>query len=106
MNEMELVAAILELLQYSGAIAIRINSGGVPVENKNGSRHFIKLAPPGTADILACFRGRFIAIECKIGRNKPTPAQSAFLDMVRDAGGAAIVAYSVDDVQNLLTSIG
>lgn len=105
MGEMDLVRSIVELLQYMGAVAIRINSGGVPAENKNGDRHYIRLAPAGTADILCCFRGRFVAIECKVGKNKPTPAQVEFLARVQDAGGAAIVAYSVDDVNNLLTSL-
>jgi hypothetical protein len=45
--------------------------------------------------------GKFVAIECKIGRNKPTDLQNAYLEEIRKRGGIAIVAYSLDDVMDL-----
>jgi hypothetical protein len=57
----------------------------------------------GTADILVCYMGRFIAIEVKRDMNsKPDPLQVAFLNDVIDAGGQAIVTSSVKDVQLIL----
>ena len=45
----------------------------------------------GVSDIVACIDGLFVAIECKAGKNKPTPLQEAYLDQVRAAGGVALV---------------
>jgi hypothetical protein len=36
--------------------------------------------------------GRFLAIECKAGGNKPTPLQIREIGIIRRAGGVAIVA--------------
>jgi Holliday junction resolvase len=45
----------------------------------------------GTPDILACLNGRFIAIEAKAGKNKPTDLQTLNLKRIDDAGGLALV---------------
>ena len=58
----------------------------------------------GVADIVACLEGRFIAIECKAGKNKPTPLQEIYLEKVRTAGGTALVINedNVDGLRELL----
>jgi hypothetical protein len=58
----------------------------------------------GSADILGILRpsGRFLAIEVKKPGEKPSDEQIAFLLAIRDAGGVAIVAYSLDDVRKVL----
>jgi len=45
----------------------------------------------GAPDFLVCLNGRFIGIECKAGRNKPTALQEKNLAQIRSAGGIAIV---------------
>ncbi len=71
-------------------------------KDSSGRSNFIKLAHAGTADITGCSpSGKFIAIECKIGKNKPTDLQNAYLEEIRKRGGIAIVAYSLDDVMSL-----
>lgn len=45
----------------------------------------------GVPDIIVCYQGLFIAIECKAGKNKPTPLQEKNLDHVRRTGGLALV---------------
>lgn len=45
----------------------------------------------GVPDILACYRGRFIAIECKAGRGKPTALQLSNLNSIALAGGVALI---------------
>lgn len=45
----------------------------------------------GTPDILACLNGRFIAIEAKAGKNKPTDLQTLNLKRIDEAGGLALV---------------
>lgn len=65
----------------------------MPVQTGYGAR---------TVDILACLDGRFVAIECKAGRNKPTAMQEKTLTDVRACGGVAVVAYSWEDVEKAL----
>lgn len=45
----------------------------------------------GVPDIVGCYYGRFFAIECKAGRNKPTPLQLKNLQEIIEAGGIAMV---------------
>lgn len=45
----------------------------------------------GVPDIVGCFRGKFFAIECKAGNNKPTALQQKNIDDIHKAGGKAIV---------------
>jgi hypothetical protein len=45
----------------------------------------------GTPDILACLNGRFIGIEAKAGKNKPTELQTLNLKRIDEAGGLALV---------------
>jgi Holliday junction resolvase len=45
----------------------------------------------GVPDIVCCARGRFLAIECKAGKNKPTALQERELEAIRVAGGTALV---------------
>ena len=46
----------------------------------------------GVPDIIACANGRFLAIECKAGTNKPTALQVREIERIRSAGGVAVVA--------------
>jgi Holliday junction resolvase len=46
----------------------------------------------GVPDIIACFRGQFVAIECKAGDKKPTALQQRELKNIMTAGGHAYVA--------------
>ncbi len=45
----------------------------------------------GVPDIIVCYQGRFIGIECKAGANKPTPLQEQNLERITNAGGTALV---------------
>lgn len=45
----------------------------------------------GVPDIVGCFKGKFFAIECKAGKNKPTPLQEKNIAAIRAQNGAAIV---------------
>lgn len=45
----------------------------------------------GVPDIICCYNGLFIGIECKAGTNKPTPLQEAQMQKIRQAGGHTIV---------------
>ena len=45
----------------------------------------------GVPDIIACYKGRFIAIECKAGDNKPTLLQLRNIEDIKRNEGYAIV---------------
>lgn len=45
----------------------------------------------GVSDIIVCYQGRYIAIECKAGKNKLSELQKMFLERVQQAGGVALV---------------
>jgi Holliday junction resolvase len=45
----------------------------------------------GVPDIVACYRGYFIAIECKAGKGKTTALQDQQIEKIRTAGGVAII---------------
>jgi Holliday junction resolvase len=45
----------------------------------------------GVPDIVCCAKGKFIAIECKAGNNKPTALQEKEMADIRKAGGHAYV---------------
>ena len=46
----------------------------------------------GVPDVVCCVKGRFLAIECKAGANKPTPLQEREINAIRTARGIAMVA--------------
>lgn len=45
----------------------------------------------GVPDIIVCYKGQFLGVECKAGYNKPTLLQEAEMAKIHRAGGAAIV---------------
>jgi hypothetical protein len=45
----------------------------------------------GTPDILACLDGRFVGIEAKAGKGKPTALQVRALKRIDEVGGLALV---------------
>ena len=46
----------------------------------------------GVPDIIGCYKGRFIAIECKAGKGKTTALQDKELAAIFMAGGFIFVA--------------
>lgn len=58
----------------------------------------------GVPDIIVCFKGRFIAIECKTDGNRPTELQMKNLTAIMVCGGIAMVIdeTNVDEVDALL----
>ena len=58
----------------------------------------------GVPDIIVCFRGYFVAIECKAGKNTTTKLQEMQLQEIREASGIAVVVNedNMHNVTNLL----
>jgi len=45
----------------------------------------------GVPDIVACYKGLFLGIECKANGNKPTALQNKHLTLIKGAGGYSTV---------------
>lgn len=58
----------------------------------------------GVPDIVACYHGRFIGIECKAGSNKPTALQLKNLEDIKQAGGVDLV-INEDNIDLLVATM-
>lgn len=101
-REQEIQKAILDYLRHIHAVPVKINNGGVFSQSR---QTYIPSRQKGISDILACYKGYFIAIEVKRKGAKPTPEQLGFLDEVRRAGGFAIWTDNLDDVIEMIDGI-
>ena len=45
----------------------------------------------GVPDVICCALGKFIAIECKAGNNKPTALQQREIEAINQVGGVTFV---------------
>lgn len=98
---------ILEYLEARGdGYFWKNNSVGVydPVKRvyrKARSRFLIK----GTADILGCYRGLFIALEVKTKSGRLTSGQKKFLQNINKQGGIGAVVRSMADTAIIMDAI-
>jgi hypothetical protein len=62
----------------------------------------------GVPDIVACYKGAFIGIECKAGDNKPSVLQEKNLQHIQDNQGIAMVVNedTLLSLQNFLDEMG
>lgn len=89
-----LTAAIIDLIDFTGGFAGRVNTQGQYREDlgkwtKSGST-------PGMPDIVAVIGGRSVFIEVKTGRDKLRPDQIKVKEASESAGGIYYVARSFD----------
>jgi len=61
----------------------------------------------GVPDIVVCYQGVFIGIECKAGGNKPTALQLKNLEDIHTNGGWGMIVNedTVEDVESVLIYI-
>jgi hypothetical protein len=61
----------------------------------------------GIPDVIGCFMGLFIAIECKAGRGKLTALQEREIERIIEAGGFTFVARedNIDELKEKLTCL-
>lgn len=107
-KERDIQRAIVAYLEAIGACVVRVNSGTmvIPASGEQSRRAFHGNLTPGCSDLLVCLAGKFIGVEVKRPGNKPTPKQLVFLQRVQRAGGMAITATSVEDLQAKLRAEG
>ena len=74
------------------------------------SQSYFEISRPGSQsgkpDITGCLRGRYVAVEVKRLREKPTKLQAYKLKRIYEAGGIGIVAGSVEEIENILECLG
>ena len=58
----------------------------------------------GVPDIIACYKGKFIGIECKAGDNKPTLLQLRNIEDIKRNNGLAIVVNE-GNIESLLALV-
>lgn len=101
-TEREIQKAILRYLELRKIYCWRNNTGGFTDKRD----HYYTFGKKGSGDILGLTpKGRFISIEVKRPGNKPTPAQVSFMNVIRDNGGIAFVATSIDDIENKMEEL-
>lgn len=54
----------------------------------------------GVPDIVGCYHGKFFAVECKAGGNKPTALQEKQIRSIEEADGVAFV-INEDNIDKL-----
>jgi Holliday junction resolvase len=61
----------------------------------------------GVPDIVGCVQGKFLAIECKAGGNKPSVLQQRELHAINTAGGVAVVINedNIDEVVLIVNAL-
>ena len=75
--------------------------GGLPVKFNNIGIY----AKAGVSDILACIKGKFVAIEVKKPGGKPSKLQEQFINAVNSIGGFAFWADNLQDVKDKLKEL-
>lgn len=106
LSEKKIQSAILNYFgMLRDAYVWRNNSGAATQTNKSGKSYFMRFGLKGSADIIGCYKGRFIAIEVKSAKGKTSEEQDKFIAEINRCGGYAIVARSLDDAQALIAKI-
>lgn len=91
MKEQDIQRKIIKYLESVGAYVVK-----VVASNKSG-----------TPDILACYRGIFLAVEVKRPETKTNVSelQEYNIKKIKEAGGVAIVSWDLDAVKAVVENI-
>ena len=100
MKEKDIQKQVIDFLRIKGFLVVKFPSVGIYKQKTNS---YIPQSRKGISDLLACSpKGRFMAIEIKYGKNKASKEQQDFIEEVNDKNGYGFIAYSVDDVINMI----
>lgn len=72
--------------------------GGLPIKQNQIGIY----GQAGVPDIIACIKGKFVAIEVKKPGEKPKPHQIAFIDAISKKGGLAFWSDNLSKVKDEL----
>lgn len=98
MTHGDLVNEVVLALSEAGALAYKNNTG--VLRDRDGRP--VRYGCVGSPDVVACVAGRFVGVECKVGRDRQRIEQRAFADATARAQGIYVLARSVDDVRDAL----
>jgi len=99
-----LVNACLQVLATRRVLAWENKTGGRKIQRPDGTLRWLEWGKKGSADIIGCMpNGRFLAVECKVGRDKLSPGQATFLADVLNHKGFGYVAE--DNTDGLLAEL-
>lgn len=100
MRESDIMQLVRLEASKLGAIVWRNNQGAY----KDEKGYYIKygVCNPGGSDLIGIYKGRFLALECKVPGKNATLEQQLFIDVVNKNGGIAGVVRCVEDVSKLL----
>lgn len=88
-KEQNIQDVIMKFIKSIGGLPIKQNQIGI-------------YAQAGVPDIIACIKGKFVAIEVKRPGQKPKPIQVAFLDSINKKGGLAFWSDNLEKVKDEL----
>jgi len=95
----DLVNEIRLFVSEIGGLPVKVDTPGL-LFDRNGRK--VVLGKKGVLDTANCIKGRFVAIDAKIGKDRLKPDQVNYANAVIKAGGIAFAAWSVDDVKDRL----
>lgn len=78
------------------------------IETRGGyviKQHGSMISEPGVPDLLCCFKGIFVALECKETGNTPTKQQGIHCRLIKKAGGITAIVYTKENVISILNQI-
>ena len=59
----------------------------------------------GVPDIICCYKGRFLGLECKLPGGRLTKLQKRAIEKINRAGGVACRVESVEDVKRVIERV-
>ena len=59
----------------------------------------------GIPDIICCYKGRFIGLECKLPSGRLTELQKRAIEKINRAGGIACRVESVEDAKRVIERV-
>lgn len=89
--EYRIVQNVKKLIRARGGWVVKIHGGAYQ--------------DAGTPDLLACYKGRFIAVEAKTARGVARPEQLVAQRAIIEAGGYALITHLIGDVTDVLDAI-
>ena len=91
-KEQDIQTSIMNYISSIGGLPVKFNNFGI-------------YAKAGVSDILACVKGKFVAIEVKKPGGRPSALQLQFIAAVNNIGGLAFWTDNLQDVKDKLKEL-
>jgi hypothetical protein len=98
-----LTKAIIDYIELRGGWATRISVEGRYIEALG--KRIASSVKKGTADIHACYKGKHLSIEVKIGADRQSDDQKQVQADITAAGGHYFIARSFDDFHQWFATV-